>query len=238
MVIFQRFRKQYMPRVKIAVSILRTVTKMKQLCWIPVMLFCLFSLNGEAQEGYDLMNWKTEYTVRTHLIQQMHDQYDLYMTRGDVLVLADLRGMGETMEREDANEWKYYNREYHNATISLHLGKPIVGQRVTDVFTLLDFLSENKNLKEWPVHIHASGAAGPVALYASFFREQVQSIQEVNTIQTYYDILNKPMELDWYSYVVPNVLACFDLPDLAAVRDDLNVMFRGEKMSNKESHQK
>jgi len=152
-----------------------------------------------------------------------------YMRQGDLLIIADLRGMGETSEREDANDWKYYNREYNNAMISLHLGKPIVGQRVTDLLTLIDFLGPMDSGEETPVHIVGSGAAGPVAIYGALFRPQVKAVRINNSIQSYLDILNYPMELDWYSYVIPNVLTYFDLPDLFTLRDDLAIEFQGEK---------
>ena len=152
-----------------------------------------------------------------------------YMRQGDMLMLADLRGMGETCEREDANDWKFYNREYHNAMISLHLGKPIVGQRITDLLTLIDFLDHQDSGEDLPVHLFSSGATGPVAIYGALLRPQVKSVRVSNSIQSYLDILNHPMEVDWYSYVIPNVLAYFDLPDLAALRDDLEIRFQGEK---------
>ncbi len=152
-----------------------------------------------------------------------------YMKRGDLLILADLRGMGETMEGEDANEWKFYNREYHNAMISLHLGRSIVGQRVTDLLTLIGFVEQKDSMSDMPIHLLASGAAGPVAIYAALFRPQIKSVQVMNSIQTYFDILNFPMEMDWYSYVIPNVLAYFDLPDLMVLRGDLEIRYLGEK---------
>ncbi len=154
---------------------------------------------------------------------------DSYMRQGDMLIMADLRGMGETSEREDANDWKYYNREYNNAMISLHLGKPIVGQRVSDLLTLIDYLDPMDSGEETPVDILGSGATGPVAIYAALFRPQVKTVRIHNSIQSYFDILNYPMELDWYSYVVPNVLTYFDLPDLFTLRDDLAIEFQGEK---------
>lgn len=152
-----------------------------------------------------------------------------HMRQGDMLILADLRGMGETGEDEDANDWKYYNQEYNNAMISLHLGKPIVGQRVTDLLTLIDFSDQFEFGEDIPVQIISSGAAGPVAIYAALFRSQVTSVRVSNSIQSYIDILNHPLEMDWYSYVVPDVLRYFDLKDLAALRDDLEISFHGEK---------
>jgi len=152
---------------------------------------------------------------------------------GNVLLLADLRGMGETQERADANEWKYYNREYHNAMIGLHIGKPLPGQRVIDVFTLTDYLAGDDWLSRLPITLVVDGAAGPVALYAALFRNQIDAIEQQYSIKTYYDILEYPTEKDWYSYVVPDVLTWFDLPDLLRIRNDLNVSYTGSKVKQK-----
>ena len=157
------------------------------------------------------------------------------MRAGNMLVLADLRGFGETQENKSANEWKYYNREYHNAIISLHIGKPIVGQRVTDMFTLLDFISTK--VKNPTVTVYASGAVGPVAEYAALYRKQIKTIHILHSIQSYEEILDYPMEKDWYSYVVPDVLQYFDLPDLQSLRNDLQITFQGAKGSTEKSNQ-
>lgn len=152
-----------------------------------------------------------------------------HMRQGNLIILADLRGMGETLEDEEDNAWKLYNREYHNAMTSIHLGKNLVGQRVTDLLTLVDFTEKENSAKEIPVDLYASGAAAPVAIYAALFRPEIRSIHASNSIRTYFDVLNYPMEVDWYSYVIPNVLAYFDLPDLLKLRENLDVTWQGEK---------
>jgi len=171
---------------------------------------------------YVMEEGKSSYAASDSLVNS-------HMLKGEVLMLADLRGLGETAEDEDANDWKYYNREYNNAMISLHLGKPIVGQRVTDLFTLLQFLDKLDPEGARTVHLVSSGATGPVAIYAALFRPQVKSVRVISSIESYLEILHHPMELDWYSYVIPNVLAYFDLPDLLKLRDDLEVTWQGKK---------
>ena len=112
---------------------------------------------------------------------------------------------------------------------SIHLGKNLVGQRVTDLLTLVDFAGKDNSMENAPVDLYASGASAPVAIYAALFRPRIQSIYASKSIQTYFDVLHYPMEVDWYSYVIPNVLAYFDLPDLLKLRDDLDVTWQGEK---------
>lgn len=145
---------------------------------------------------------------------------------GNPVFLADLRGMGETAESDGANEWKYYNREYHNAIISLHIGKPLTGQRVEDIFTILKFIAGEPRLNRLPLKIKSSGPAGPAALYAALFDTHISEIEVSGSIRSYKEILEKPMEKDWYSYVLPYVLCFFDLPDLVRMRPELIIKYR------------
>lgn len=196
---------------------------------LPCLVYSpLINTTGSRSVIYIKEEGKSSLAVNDSLIES-------HIKQGEVLILADLRGMGETREDEEANAWKFYNREYHNAMTSLHLGKSIVGQRVTDLLTLVDFLEMENSMGGKTIELIASGASGPVAIYASLFRPQIKSIQVHNSIQTYFEILNHPMEVDWYSYVIPNVLSYFDLPDLALLRNDLKINYMGGK-SRIENH--
>lgn len=44
--------------------------------------------------------------------------------------------------------------------VSMHIGRPIMGQRVVDILTLLDFCSEHEFLKGHPVKVFANGIYG------------------------------------------------------------------------------
>jgi len=148
------------------------------------------------------------------------------MRAGNPVILADLRGMGETAENPEANEWKYYNREYHNAIIALHIGQPLPGQRTGDVFTILEFVRGTGLISELPVKIIASGSAGPVAIYASVLDPRISEIEVTHSIRSYFEILDSPMERDWYSYVIPDILKYFDLPDLLKLRPETVVTYK------------
>jgi cephalosporin-C deacetylase-like acetyl esterase len=147
------------------------------------------------------------------------------MNAGNPLLIADLRGMGETEETPDANDPKYYNHEYNNAILSLHTGKPIIGQRVEDVFTLLGYITTEPSFSRLSVKIRATGAAAPVALYSAILKPQISRIEIPGSIRSYMEILERPMEKEWYSYVIPDVLKFFDMPDLQNIRPELKVVY-------------
>ena len=257
------------------------------------------------------MNWKTEYTVRTHLLQEMHVQYDLrrdaihealqskesmlayrndcrqkylgllgqfpgktplnpqitktiklegyrienilfeslpkhhvaaniYVPEGQGPFPAVLMFCGHEMTSKATESYQKTAILFAKNGFVALVVDPISqgemvqftddsGKRITDLLTLIDFLDHQDSGEDLPVHLFSSGATGPVAIYGALLRPQVKSVRVSNSIQSYLDILNHPMEVDWYSYVIPNVLAYFDLPDLAALRDDLEIRFQGEK---------
>ena len=149
--------------------------------------------------------------------------------KGHVILLADLRGMGETAEKPQANDPKYYNAEYHNAVLSLHTGQPLPGQRVKDIFSLLDYLDSSSDLCRLPVRIIASGPAAVPALFAAVLDDRITALDLSETVKSYVEITERPMERDWYSYVVPGILNYFDLADLVTLRPDLKVRFVNQK---------
>ena len=137
-----------------------------------------------------------------------------YLQQGYAILLADLRGMGETEDKKELNDPKYYNKEYRNAMLSLHIGKPLIGQRVTDIYTILQYINSSNSLSGLPIEIDASGVAAIPALHAAVMFPQINRIYLSNTIRSYKTILEQPEGKDWYSIVVPSVLAYYDLPDL------------------------
>ena len=136
------------------------------------------------------------------------------LTDGTILVAADLRGLGETTDPAFYSDSKYWNFEYRNAMTSMHIGKPILGQRVTDVLTLLDFCSEQKDLKAHKIHVRASGLCGPVVIHAAFLDQRIASATITRSIKSWKSYLSNPLQRDMYSNVLYGVLHYYDLPDL------------------------
>jgi dienelactone hydrolase len=136
------------------------------------------------------------------------------LTDGTILLVADLRGIGETADPPLYNDSKYWNFEYRNAMTSMHIGRPILGQRVTDVITLLDFCNGHKELKGHPVHIRATGLYGPVVIHAAFLDERIGSVDITKSIKSWQSYLTVPLQRDMYSNVLYGALQYYDLPDL------------------------
>ena len=133
---------------------------------------------------------------------------------GDILVTADLRGKGETEDPAELNDRKYFNREYRNAMISLHIGRSIVGQRVTDMYSLVDFISTEERLKNHAISVEAYGSYSSVALHAAYLDPRIAHTTVVHGLTSYMDFIEHPIQWDMYTQVIPGVLKYYDLKDL------------------------
>ena len=133
---------------------------------------------------------------------------------GTILIWADLRGIGETADPEALNLLKYWNKEYRTASLAMHIGRPLPGQRVEDVLTLLDFCDADQRLKNKPIRIVTEGSCGPVAAHATVLDSRIDQTTLLRSLRSWRSYLENPMQYDMLSNVVPGVLRYYDLPDL------------------------
>lgn len=133
---------------------------------------------------------------------------------GTILVWADLRGTGESADPAELNLLKYWNREYRLSAVSLHIGRPLPGQRVADVLTLLDFCDADARLQGRPIRIVAEGCCGSVAAHAAVLDARIARATLVRSLRSWRRYLENPMQYDMLSEVVPGALRRYDLPDL------------------------
>jgi len=138
-----------------------------------------------------------------------------YVNRNDIVIAADLRGYGETSDPLSLNETKYWNNEYRNAMISMHAGRPAMGQRVTDIISLVDFARSDKLLKGRKVFISANGSYGPAVIHATFLDNRIESAEITRSIKSFKQYITNPMQRDVYTNVLCGVLKYYDLKDLA-----------------------
>lgn len=140
--------------------------------------------------------------------------YSAALTNGNIIVAADFRGVGETTDPAFYSDAKYWNKEYRNAMTSMHAGRPIMGQRVVDFICLLDFCSQNENLKDRKIQVFADGVYGPVVVHAAFLDDRIGSATLSRSLKTWKSYLENPVQRDMYSNVLYGVVKYYDLPDL------------------------
>lgn len=135
-------------------------------------------------------------------------------SNGNILIAADVRGVGEMEDPYIYNLTKYWNREWRCAVVALHEGRPLVGQRVVDVLTLVDFCSNNPLLGGRPLHVVGDGLFGPVLMHAAVLDPRIQKVALTRTLKSWKEYLTNPLQHDMQSNVIQGVLQYYDLPDL------------------------
>lgn len=142
------------------------------------------------------------------------DKQDM-TTNGNIIVAADVRGVGEMEDPYIYNLTKYWNREWRTAVVALHEGRPLVGQRVVDVLTMVDFFTHKfDTLKGRPIHIYGDGLFGPVLMHAAVLDERIDKVVLNHTLKSWSEYLENPLQHDMYTNVVQGALQYYDLPDL------------------------
>ncbi|MEZ2445786.1 alpha/beta hydrolase family protein [Chitinophaga sp. RCC_12] len=142
-----------------------------------------------------------------------------YLQKGYAVLLPDLRGMGETADGAAFNHPKFYNREYRNVMSSLHIGRPLIGQRVTDLLLLLDYLQSDQVFQKSRIDIKASGATALVALHAAVIDPRINRLQIDQYPDSFITMIRWIMEKDQYSNIIPGALQYYDVPDLVRMID-------------------
>jgi hypothetical protein len=162
-----------------------------------------------------------------------------YQRQGTAVLLADLRGLGETTDPAAFNDPKYYNQEYRDAQLALHLGRPLLAQRVVDVSTILTLLRNDNRFWQLPILLRADGRTALVALHAALlspqvakkpytmandmpappgtapvFGPEIAEVQISGGVPSWEYYLENPTTKDAYSDVVPGVLRTYDVPHL------------------------
>ncbi|WP_436489593.1 alpha/beta hydrolase family protein [Chitinophaga sp. ARDCPP14] len=142
-----------------------------------------------------------------------------YLQKGYAVLLPDLRGIGETADGAAFNHPKFYNREYRNVMSSLHIGRPLIGQRVTDLLLLLDYLQSDQEFQKTRIDIKASGATALVALHAAVIDPRINRLQIDQYPDSFITMIRRIMKKDQYSNIIPGALQYYDVPDLVRMMD-------------------
>ncbi|MEE2781196.1 MAG: hypothetical protein VX431_03255 [Planctomycetota bacterium] len=138
---------------------------------------------------------------------------------GKAVLTVDLRGYGET--RDTGSYHKDLNDEERTSMLAMYLGKPLLGQRVADVKTCLDFLERQGNIDATAVELVAVGRAGPVGLHAAYFDPRIRKLVLKDSIRSWIDdVVAKPLAPHLLAQVVPGALKFYDLTDLEAALGD------------------
>jgi cephalosporin-C deacetylase-like acetyl esterase len=136
------------------------------------------------------------------------------MAKDGARVLAlDLRGMGETAPGQPAaGKPNYFGADFYEAFVALHLDRPLLGQRVTDLLAVVAKMAVESD----DIRLIGVGSAGPAALHAAALEPRLKGLTLEGALVSWSAVVRTPVSHDQLTNVVPGALAVYDLPDLAA----------------------
>jgi cephalosporin-C deacetylase-like acetyl esterase/pimeloyl-ACP methyl ester carboxylesterase len=135
------------------------------------------------------------------------------MKDGSRVLALDLRGMGETAPGQPTKgRPNYFGSDYFEAFVSLHLDRPLLGQRATDLLAVVAKMAgESDNIR-----LIGVGGAAPAALHAAVLEPRIKRLTLEGALVSWSAVVRKPVSHNQLANVVPSALAVYDLPDLAA----------------------
>jgi dienelactone hydrolase len=136
----------------------------------------------------------------------------------------DPRGLGETVpgtgrEPEQGRRGAPFGPDVKEAFLSIHLARPLLGQRVTDLLTVLASLNaESGGSPGARFRVVGIGAAGPIVLHAAVLDETglIAAVGLERSLISFSDVVQKGISRNQLGNVVPGILQAYDLPNLAA----------------------
>lgn len=137
------------------------------------------------------------------------------VAEGKIVLAIDNRGFGETAGRTGGSYGGMPRESYHAAMLSLHLNRPLLGQRTEDVLTAVRYLTTLKEVKADEIELVGVGHCGPVALHAAAFDKRIKRVRVVSAIESWRAVIDSPTAGSQLENVVPFALETYDLPDLA-----------------------
>ena len=145
--------------------------------------------------------------------------YQSLAQRGYIVCAADVRGIGDlTPEygRGAAGYQRSHQTEEDYAWASMMLGKPLLGQRVTDILALVTaFRSDDGSLGR-QIQVNANGPMTVPALFAAAIDKSIASLYLSGGLISYQNLLGTEQYRVPFSNFCPSVLNYTDLPAIAA----------------------
>jgi hypothetical protein len=110
----------------------------------------------------------------------------------------------------------WHRQEENYAWGSLILGKPLVGQRVTDILALVAALRKHPATAGSPIRIAASGRLTVPALFAAALDPGIQGLYLSGGLVSFRDLVDSETYDHSFANFVPGLLQHTDLPDVIA----------------------
>ena len=154
------------------------------------------------------------------------DLYPQLAAAGHIVAAFDIRGIGD-LSPEVGRGNSFYTRSHAKeesyAWASLMLGKPMLGQRVTDILHILQALRAYTPAQNTQITIAAHGHLTVPAIFAAASDQSVSRLYTARGLESYAVLLKNEDYVEPFANFVPDILAVTDIPEL---RDHLGTRLK------------
>jgi cephalosporin-C deacetylase-like acetyl esterase len=146
--------------------------------------------------------------------------FETLAQQGWTVIVADVRGFGETMPRrqvEDSRMYCFHPRDGKDADFAYaasSLGRPLLGMRVWDALHVLEYAQSRADVDPKHVVLAGRGWAGLTALFAAVLDGRVARVAVEGVPVSYAELFSSDMYAQPASLVLPGALRDFDLEDV------------------------
>jgi cephalosporin-C deacetylase-like acetyl esterase len=134
---------------------------------------------------------------------------------GNTVMAVDLRGFGETSPGTPNAKPTPFGNDFTVSFLSFHLNRPLLGQRVYDLLSVIEHL--NAQVMKTPIHVVGVQSAGPIVLHAAALEPRIALATLENSVLSWAAVVRSPINYNQLTNVVPGALKSYDLPDLATL---------------------
>ena len=147
------------------------------------------------------------------------EPYDRVASTGCVVCAPDLRGTGDLTPEYSRGAARYarsHNGEEDYAWASLILGKPLLGQRVTDILAVIRALRARADLAGRPLVLAAKGMMTVPAIFAASLEPSIAALHLANGLVSFRLLVDTENYVHPFGNFLTDLLNHTDLPRLAA----------------------
>jgi len=145
---------------------------------------------------------------------------DAEMDPGSPVVCAvDIRGVGALFPEFSGGHPGYaasHEREENYAWASVILGKPLVGQRVTDILAITAALRKHPGTAGRRIRLAAAGKLVIPALFAAALDKDIEALYLSGGLTSFQNLVNTEVYIQSFANFIPRFLNHTDLPEIAA----------------------
>jgi hypothetical protein len=135
---------------------------------------------------------------------------------GHIVLSIDVRGMGETRQSGDADDFFRYFGVYESAMTALLTGNPLVGMRALDIQRGVDLLSSRSDVDPQRISAFGKEKGAVPTLFAALLDTRIKKLALEGMLVSYQSVVRHKIHRGLFEDVIVGVLKSFDLPDLVA----------------------